>query len=192
MLKSKLLLISKYKKIIFGALLIVGALLIFFEYQNVSQEKITSWESNQTADCGIVLTGGPGRVKEGFDLLSRSMIKKLIISGVFQSSQLKDIFPALPYFGELKEEDILIERRSTTTYGNSQQTLAIVEALGCRDVLLITSQPHMYRAYLTFKAAYPERIPIFKHAIGLNKASLEVSDYLDEALKSLFYSIWAY
>ena len=33
----------------------------------------------------------------------------------------------------------------------------LVEALNCKDVILITSHLHMYRASRTFKAIFPER-----------------------------------
>ncbi|MCB0411288.1 MAG: YdcF family protein, partial [Bdellovibrionales bacterium] len=52
------------------------------EAQHIEAVPVHSWIMDQRADCGLVLTGGPGRLREGFDLLVQKNIKKLIISGV--------------------------------------------------------------------------------------------------------------
>lgn len=162
------------------------------EYQHVTREPISSWKTDVSADCSVVLTGGSSRVREGFDLLSRGQVKKLIISGVYSNAQLREIMPLWPFYGTLQEKDVVLDRRSSTTYGNAQQTVPLVEALGCRDIILVTSSLHMYRAFRTFQAAYPKDFPIYKHAVysGHNESSL--IDTSTEVLKSLFYSLWAY
>jgi hypothetical protein len=45
------------------------------------------------ADCGVVLTGSSGRIREAFEILAQKRIKKLIVSGVFKEAQLNEIFP---------------------------------------------------------------------------------------------------
>ncbi len=144
------------------------------------------------ADCAIVLTGGSGRVREGFDLLSRKQVKKLIVSGVNEKSQLREIMPQLFLYGDIQEKDIILDRRSLTTYGNAQQTLPFVEALRCRDVMLVTSHLHMYRAYKTFQGAYPSSIEIVKHAVPAAANESGPLDIGTEVLKSMFYAVWAY
>jgi uncharacterized SAM-binding protein YcdF (DUF218 family) len=139
-----------------------------------------------------VLTGGAGRVREGFDLLSHREVKKLIISGVHPQAGLRDIFPQWPYYGDLREIDVILEKRSGTTYGNAQQSLALVEALHCRDVILITSRLHMYRALKTFQGVFPSSIPIYPRAILSGAVQPGFVDLSTEIVKSLFYSIWAY
>lgn len=144
------------------------------------------------SDCAIVLTGGSGRVREGFDLLSRKQVKKLIISGVNEKSQLREIMPQLFLYGDIQEKDIILDRRSLTTYGNAQQTLPFVEALRCRDVMLITSNIHMYRSFRTFQAAYPSTIEIVKHAVPASTSESGPWEVGTEVLKSMFYAVWAY
>ena len=159
----------------------------------VQSEPITIWSTVAQADCAVVLTGGAGRVREGFDLLSQKAIKKLIISGVNASSSLSDIFPLLVFYPELKEEDIFLERRSETTFGNAQQSLPLVEALNCRDVILITSHLHMYRAFKTFRNIYPNQIEILKRSLPTaRRYSLGFWETVIEAVKTLFYSYWAF
>jgi len=162
------------------------------EYQIISSQPIHSWSVDINADCAVVLTGGSNRVREGLDLLSRGQVKKLIISGVFANANLRDIFPLWPFYGDVSEKDVVLERRSTTTFGNAQQSLSLVEALSCRDVALVTSNFHMYRALQTFQASYPETIQLLPFAVNPGRAESNVWEISTEVLKSLFYSLWAY
>ena len=179
------------------ALLVVGifaALVWVFrqESREIRQQKVTSWTEDHSADCAVVLTGGANRVREGFDLLAQNRIKKLILSGVHPGAELREIFPQWPFYGALKEEDVIIERRSKTTYGNIQQTLPLLEALYCRDVVLITSRLHMYRSLRTFRAAAKGRFLIYPRAVvggAYRPSSMKV---FVETSKSLFYQLFAY
>src|SRR5882672_1590713 len=94
----------------------------------IEREPISAWVEDHKADCAVVLTGGPGRIREGFDLLAQGQVRKLIISGVHPRSTLREIFPQWPFYGGLHEDDVVLEKRSTTTYGNAQQSLPLVEA----------------------------------------------------------------
>lgn len=167
----------------------VGAVL-YTEAAKIQAVKMDSWTTDIQADCGVVLTGGAGRIREGIDLLSQGQIRKLIISGVNPQTRLHEIFPLEPYYPSVKAEDIILERRSTTTYGNVHQTLALVEALRCRSMALITSHTHMYRAKRTFQGA--SDIPLVERAVVSGELRPEFLELLNESAKSLFYSLWAY
>ena len=162
------------------------------EYQKIQSEPMISWLKTQTADCAVVLTGGAGRVREGFDLLANQKVKKLIVSGVYSNAQLREIMPVWSFYGDMSENDVVLERRSETTFGNAQQSLPIVEALKCRDILLVTSRLHMYRSYRTFRAIFPENIDIQRHPIIGGRYEPSLLEITFEALKSLFYSLWTY
>jgi uncharacterized SAM-binding protein YcdF (DUF218 family) len=176
------------------ALIVVTVLLSLYlrTREAILAEPINSWTEEKTADCGVVLTGGGGRVKEGFSLLAHHSVKRLIISGVNVNASVREIMPNLTFYGDIHEEDIFLDKRSGTTYGNAQQTLPIVEALHCHDILLVTSHLHMARAYQTFRASFPEKIQISKHAILASRSELGFYEVSVEVLKTLFYSTWAY
>lgn len=181
-------------KSFWALLLLIGVVTYRYydEYKKVQGEVVQSWQKTPTADCAVVLTGGPGRVREGFDLLVNQNVKKLVISGVYSNARMREIMPVWSFYGSLNENDVVLDRRSETTFGNAQQSLPIVEALKCRDILLVTSRLHMYRAYRTFRATYPENIYIQKHAIIGGRYEASVLETGFEAVKSLFYSFWAY
>ena len=165
---------------------------MYIEVERVSSESIRSWERSGAADCAVVLTGGAHRIREGFDLLNQKQIKKLIISGVFSEATLAEIFPYWSFYENLNQDDIILEKRSLTTYGNAQQSLPIVEAVKCRDLLLITSSLHMYRAYKTFKASYPDEVQLLKHSVVPGPTEVGRWAVFFEVVKSIFYSTWAY
>lgn len=162
------------------------------EYKVIASEPISAWLEDHKGDCAVVLTGSAGRVREGFDLLSQGQVRKLIISGVHPRATMRDIFPQWPYYGNLRVDDVVLERRSATTYGNAQQTLPLVEALRCRNLVLITSHLHMRRAYKTFRQVIPSETIIQTRAVSSGSIPAQSSDLIVETLKSLFYSLWAY
>ncbi|MFZ3229543.1 MAG: YdcF family protein [Pseudobdellovibrio sp.] len=153
---------------------------------NEPESKLT--DDTLRADCGVVLTGSAGRIREAFEVLAQKKIRKLIVSGVYKETQLIDIFPHLTFYPDISENDIYLEKKSESTYGNAVQSLALVEALKCRDILLITSQLHMYRANRIFAKAYPARIKIKKMSVP-NKKDFSYFDYFLETFKSTLY--WA-
>ncbi len=178
-----------------GALIffsLIGFWLFVREARLILEQPLSSWREDDVADCAIVLTGSPNRIREGVDLLARRAVQKLIISGVNPQAGLKDIFPLWPFYGDLREQDIILERRSQTTYGNAQQSLPLVEALRCRDIILVTSRAHMRRALKTFKAEYPPGFPITPRATISYGVRPGWGELLTETAKALFYSLWAY
>lgn len=173
---------------------LVGILIFLFwrEAQWVGHSPPTSWTVDPEADCAVVLTGGPGRVRAGVDLLYRGAVKKLIVSGVFPGATLQEIMPQLPFYGGLNEENIILERRSMTTYGNAVQSQTLIEAMKCRSVVLVTSTLHMYRALRTFRGVISEEVTLVPYAVVSGSLRPEWYDLWLESLKSLFYSVWAY
>jgi len=186
---------KRLRKFLVGSWIIIFLMIfyrLFIEYKTVNSEPISSWQKDPNADCGVVLTGGPGRVREGLSLLSRGLVKKLVISGVHPDVEFSDLYSSWIYLGEIDEKDVILERHSTTTYGNAQQTLPIVEAWGCRDVVLVTSQYHMPRAFKTFVSAFPNQFPIYKHALPAGRSESSHMDVFIEVVKGIFYSLWAF
>lgn len=172
--------------------LVVGLILV---YQN-EEKKILSWDVNawdevHRADCAVVLTGDKSRIQEGMDLLAKKYVKKTIISGVNPNSQLIEIFPQW-FMYELEQEDVILEKYSKTTYGNAVQSFAWAEALKCKDIVLVTSHFHMYRALRIFRSTFNPEILIYPRAIASEKVRTPKTKVFVETIKSLFYSLWAY
>ncbi len=162
------------------------------ERQKILDSPATAWTTDTHADCAVVLTGGPARIRSGFDLLAQGRVRKLIISGVYPGAELREIFPQWPFYGAISEDDVALERRSSTTYGNAQQSLPLVEALRCRDIVLVTSRVHIYRSLRIFRTVFPHEIKIYPRAIVAGRLEPYPGELFLETIKSLFYSLWAY
>lgn len=149
----------------------LSALILFFAwayrsaYLAVSSEPISSWQIDHIADCGVVLTGGGGRIREGVDLLAQKRLRKLIISGVHPQAEWREIFSQWPLYQDILDRDVVLERKSKTTFGNAQQTRTLSEALICRDLLLITSHIHLPRALAVFRAEFGDSVPVIGRGI---------------------------
>lgn len=184
------------KKSIVGVLVFlfisILAYLLYKESQILQSYGVNSWTEDQSADCAVVLTGGAHRIREGFDLLNQNRIKKLIISGVHPHAQLQDIFPLMDFYSQVDPENVVLERNSQTTYGNAKQSLQIIEALHCRDIILVTSRLHMHRALQVFKASFSKDFPIYPRAVLWKEYHHNFMDLFTESVKSLFYSLWAF
>lgn len=182
------------KLALFGIVLTSALLAYAFqrEMRIIRAQPVSSWGEDVQADCAVVLTGGLNRVREGIDLLSRRSVQKLIISGVNPLADFKSIFPLWPYYGILADEDVILERRSLTTFGNAIQTLPLVEALRCREIVLVTGRAHMRRALKTFQAEFPPGFSIIPRAVPSGSLEQSRGEVALEAAKSLFYSTWAY
>lgn len=157
-------------------------------------ERYTEPSHALKADCAVVLTGGAGRVREGIALLSRQQIKQLIITGVHQSTTMSEIMPEIIYYPEIDLEKVILERRSISTEGNALQSLVLVEALNCSDVLLVTSDYHMNRALKTYESVFPPNIQITPYVVSSDK-TIGRKIWLhafEEFYKYLFYDIFVF
>lgn len=168
---------------------VLVVLIVFVE--RINTEPMNLWTNKKVPnlDCGVVLTGAPGRIREGFELLQQKKIKKLIVSGVYKEATFDEIFPYWPFYPEIKADDVILEKRSQTTLGNAHQTLALVETLKCQDIYLITSQQHMARAYSMFKGVYPPHIYIEKLSVPNSKFEQTIYSFAFEVVKSVFYMV---
>jgi uncharacterized SAM-binding protein YcdF (DUF218 family) len=182
------------KSLVFYFFFILGVTILFFHAKKIKDEPVNVWSQSSVqsleADCAVVLTGAPGRIREGFELLQQKRIKKLIVSGVFKEATYTEVFPYWPYYNEVNPDDVILEKRSQTTFGNAHQSVVLVESLKCQDVLLVTSQLHMARAFSIFRDVFPNIIEIKKLTLPNGKSEQSVFDFAVELVKSLFYTVF--
>jgi uncharacterized SAM-binding protein YcdF (DUF218 family) len=164
----------------------------FQETKLIEYERVNLWLQNPKADCAVVLTGGSHRIRQGIDLLYSGRVGRVIISGVNQNATYEEIFPQGYFYQAVDSKNIILEKKSLTTYGNAAQSFPLAEALQCRSILLVTSFVHMPRAYRVFLAQAPKYIEVLKHSVMPQVEEFGFFDLQTEVLKSLFYSVWAY
>ena len=185
--------IKRKKRKLAALFLLVFVGLLLRERNTVLQTPPSGLIDNLSkSECGVVLTGSAGRLREAFEIINLGKVNKLVISGVYKAAHLHEIFPQLAFYPDVKSENIILEKISQSTFQNAVQSLQVIQILKCKNILLITSQLHMYRALKTFKAVYPVDYEIRTFAtVNPVKEDTELM-VLFETLKSLFYSLPPY
>ena len=147
----------------------------------------------ETRDCGVVLTGGRGRISLGVELLLKQKIRHLVISGVHRQTRLVDLLQGQGDWPQaLDISAITLEKQSRTTFGNAQQSWPVLEALRCQSFWLITSRLHMPRAWRTFEGQRSAEIPMYSLSIDPPVQEADPEALYLETAKYLFYSLWAF
>ena len=180
-----------------GVILILLLCFIFsffflLELRRVSARKAHVEVLNYKADCGVFLMVGGGELKQGLSLLSQKKVRKLIISGVNSKEDLEYFLLQKSFYKELKSENIILEVVSKNTYESAQQTKDLAQELQCKNLMLITSHLHIYRAHQVFLNFFPEDYLVLTLAVKPRSARFSPESYVIETLKSLYYSLWAY
>lgn len=175
-------------------LLILCFILSFFfllELRRVSARKAHVGMLNYKADCAVFLIRGGGELKKGFSLLSQEGVRKLIISGVNSKEDLNYILQH-PFYKKLKSEDIILEVLSKNTYESAKQIEGLVQELQCKNLMLMTSHLHIYRAHKVFSHFFSENYLVHTLAVEPRSARFSPDHYVIETFKSLYYFLWAY
>ena len=93
------------------------------------------------------------RVEHGVRLFQRGLAPRLVLSGGRWAPHRPACAPlmkALAFSLGLREDDLLVEDRSTRTSENAREVAALLADRGATSILLVTSPVHMRRAALCF------------------------------------------
>ena len=105
-------------------------------------------------DAIVVLTGGSGRVEQGFDLIAQQRAKKLFVSGVHQGVEVEEllkIFQRSPSGVTC----CLTLGRAVDTVGNAVETEEWMREQGFQSLRLVTAAYHMPRSLVEFNRVMP-------------------------------------
>ena len=162
----------------FFSIVIVGITVYFFIGLVDYQERILSLKeySSKTAANIVILTGGSNRIRDGLKIVnnfnnSAIINTKLLISGTGKGFTISNIIKLLP---KNKSLDIFIkccielDSKSQNTSSNAIETFKWAQKNNIKTFILITSNYHMPRAVLEFKAKMPD-FEIITHPITPKK-----------------------
>ena len=107
-------------------------------------------------DAIVVLTGGSQRVENGLSLLAEGKAKKLFVSGVYRSTDVKALLHTSSQQPKWLTCCIELGHEADNTRGNAAETAAWMKAENFHSLRLVTARYHMPRSLLEFSAAMPD------------------------------------
>jgi len=138
--------------IVFALLIAVADFLIFAG--RVSDSRAP--EPGAKADAVVVLTGGPGRIPAGLDLVADGIADRVLISGVNPGIGLTEIEANQGGPPEIYACCTDIGAWATSTITNAQEAAAWARRNNYDRLLLVTSDYHMPRALIEFRRSLPD------------------------------------
>lgn len=108
------------------------------------------------SDGIVALTGGADRIADAVELLAAGQARRLLISGVNQSTTRSEIARLTPSLGELLGCCVDLDHAALNTAGNAAETARWARAHGLTSLIVVTSDYHMPRALAEMRRALPD------------------------------------
>ncbi len=119
---------------------------------------------SSTTDAVVVLTGGSGRLRAGFELLAQKQAKKLFVSGVYGGVDVAELLRMSRQAPKELECCVALGYTADDTVGNAHETAQWMAKEKFRSLRLVTANYHMRRALLEFRRAMPA-ITVIPHPV---------------------------
>lgn len=111
--------------------------------------------SSLSADAVVVLTGGPGRLEAGTDLLSGNRAQKMLVSGVHKDVLARELSVLTGTKQELFDCCVTLDYAASNTLGNAVETAKWVEENSVSSLILVTADYHIQRSAVLFRKTMP-------------------------------------
>jgi uncharacterized SAM-binding protein YcdF (DUF218 family) len=159
--------------------------------------------AHENTDAIVVLTGGPGRLDHGFELLAEGRAQKMFISGVDNGVTLAHLLRSKDYrafAGRFDTDRVTLGYKAHSTSGNAEETAAWVASEHIHSVMLVTGNYHIPRSIFELHRAAPDLVIIaepvfpryFEHADLAQWGEgirLVVSEYMKYLVSTLEHQI---
>ena len=112
------------------------------------------------ADAVVVATGGEGRIPEGYRAWAAGAARELLILGAGRTIPVTRLLPQSAGLAPEELARIHVEGWSENTLENAFSAKAAAEGRGYSSVILVTSDYHVPRAWLTFRKVLPPGVSL--------------------------------
>ncbi len=109
--------------------------------------KIEDIPSDFVCENIAVLTGGKNRIQLALNSVKKFRAKNVFISGVYKTTTLSDILQNK----EIGDVSVILGYEALNTEGNAKEIRGIVDDLGMNEIVLVTSDYHMFRSLYEVK-----------------------------------------
>ena len=120
---------------------------------------------NQLTDSVIAVTGGPGRIERGMDVLSDGLAKRMLIAGTDPSVTKPDLVRRLKGKKKLVDCCVDLGSESVDTRSNAEEANRWLAARGYKSFRLVTSDWHMRRARYEFRRVMGRQYTVVPDAV---------------------------
>lgn len=101
---------------------------------------------DERTDAVIVLTGGPGRMERGLEMLRQGRAERMLVSGVNRAVRPSELAAQYSGYADLFDRRVVLGRESFDTRSNADEVTRWMERGGYRSLRLVTNDLHMPRA----------------------------------------------
>lgn len=140
------------------------------------------------ADVIVVPTGDVRgtRIAAAVDAFEAGRAPRLLITGTGQYEDSSAYLAQIAVARGVPQDRITLEERSLTTWENMHFSRPLLDALGARSVLLVTSRTHARRAALVAEEQWPG---VEIHVVQVPEPSRQLRSRLLEIAKTLRYGL---
>lgn len=160
--------------------IVTSAILILFVLFVFDSRKIEEIPLNFTCENIAVLTGGKNRIQLALDSVKKFRAKNVFISGVYKTTTLSDILQNK----EIGDVSVILGYEALNTEGNAREIRGIVDDLGMNEIVLVTSDYHMFRSLYEVRK-YNKNLKIYP----LKVVSTFNGRFVILCLKEFYYSL---
>lgn len=131
------------------------------------------------ADAVVVLTGGPGRLEAGVQLLAQKRAGKMLVSGVHRDVVSRELSALTGAEHALFDCCVTLDYEASNTLENAVETAKWTAANNIQSLILVTADYHVQRSVVLFRKSMPDMtvipfpvessMPPFKLAKEYNK-----------------------
>jgi uncharacterized SAM-binding protein YcdF (DUF218 family) len=120
---------------------------------------------DQRTDAVIAITGGPGRIEHGIDILSQGLAKRMLIAGTDPSVTKRDLIRRLKGKKQLLDCCVDLGSESVDTRSNAEEADRWLAKRGYKSFRLVTSDWHMRRARYEFRRVMGNKYVVIPDAV---------------------------
>jgi uncharacterized SAM-binding protein YcdF (DUF218 family) len=142
------------------------------------------------SDAAVVLTGGPGRIEHGIDVVREHKAKRLLVAGVDPSVTKPDLARRIPGSRSWLACCVDLGSESVDTRSNAEEAGRWLARQHYKSVRLITSDWHMRRARYEFEKGLGGKYVLTTDAVRTEPSFLTLfGEYNKYLLRRL--AVWA-
>lgn len=108
------------------------------------------------ADGIVVLTGAAARIPDAIELLATERGKRLLITGVYRATSVREIARLTPLYSKYFTCCIDLDRSALNTFGNALETRRWAREHNFNSLVVVTSNWHMKRAMAELAHQLPD------------------------------------